>query len=153
MSTIIAFLATFAVLIIGVGIVMYVFSALGLYTMAGNRGIEYKWIAWIPVVQLWLLGDLIDNKMWGFEYTNAVLTLGTVLTTILQRIDSTAGFGVVLGIVMYVYQAFCYNKLFKIYAPEHATLYTVLGVIFPFLVPIWYFVIRNNEPDLSVLAD
>ena len=73
MSTIIAFLATFAVLIIGVGIVMYVFSALGLYTMAGNRGIEYKWIAWIPVVQLWLLGDLIDNKMWGFEYTNAVL--------------------------------------------------------------------------------
>ena len=47
----------------------------------------------------------------------------------------------------------CYNKLFKIYAPEHATLYTVLGVIFPFLVPIWYFVIRNNEPDLSVLAD
>lgn len=45
MSTIIAFLATFAVLIIGVGIVMYVFSALGLYTMAGNRGIEYKWIA------------------------------------------------------------------------------------------------------------
>ena len=61
------------IIAIGVGIVMYVFSALGLYTMAGNRGIEYKWIAWIPVVQLWLLGDLIDNKMWGFEYTNAVL--------------------------------------------------------------------------------
>ena len=52
MSTIIAFLATFAVLIIGVGIVMYVFSALGLYTMAGNRGIEYKWIAWIHLYSI-----------------------------------------------------------------------------------------------------
>lgn len=42
-------------------VVMYVFSALALYTLAGRRGIRNPWLAWIPVVNVWLIGSLSDQ--------------------------------------------------------------------------------------------
>lgn len=43
------------------GIVLYVFSSLGLYTMAQRRGIRHAWLAWVPVANLWVLGSLSDQ--------------------------------------------------------------------------------------------
>ena len=42
-------------------IAMYVFSALAIYTIATRRGIRKPWLAWIPVVNVWLLGSLSDQ--------------------------------------------------------------------------------------------
>lgn len=39
----------------------YVFSALALYTVAGRRGIRNPWMAWIPVVNVWILGSISDQ--------------------------------------------------------------------------------------------
>ena len=39
----------------------YVLSALGLYTVASRRGIRNPWMAWIPVLNVWLLGSLSDQ--------------------------------------------------------------------------------------------
>lgn len=42
-------------------IACYVLTSLGLYTMAKSRGITKSWLAWIPVVNLWLIGSLSDQ--------------------------------------------------------------------------------------------
>ena len=39
----------------------YVLSALALYTVASRRGIRNPWMAWIPVLNVWLLGSLSDQ--------------------------------------------------------------------------------------------
>ncbi len=39
----------------------YVLMALGLYTIARNRGIHRPWLAWIPIGNLWLLGCISDH--------------------------------------------------------------------------------------------
>lgn len=39
----------------------YVLSAMGLYTVASRRGIRNPWMAWIPVLNVWLLGSLSDQ--------------------------------------------------------------------------------------------
>lgn len=39
----------------------YVLTALALYTIAQRRGIHKPWLAWIPVVNCWLLGSLSDQ--------------------------------------------------------------------------------------------
>lgn len=44
-----------------VPLLVYVFTALSLYTMASHRGIHSPWLAWIPVVNLWILGSLSDQ--------------------------------------------------------------------------------------------
>ena len=43
------------------GIAAYVLTALALYTVANRRGLRKPWLAWIPVVNCWLLGSLSDQ--------------------------------------------------------------------------------------------
>lgn len=42
-------------------VAMYVFSALALYTVASRRGVSKPWLAWIPVVNVWLTGSISDQ--------------------------------------------------------------------------------------------
>lgn len=42
-------------------IACYVLTSVGLYTMAKSRGISKPWLAWIPVIRLWLIGSLSDQ--------------------------------------------------------------------------------------------
>jgi hypothetical protein len=43
------------------GIASYVLTALALYTAAQRRGLNRPWLAWIPVVNCWILGSLSDQ--------------------------------------------------------------------------------------------
>ena len=43
------------------GIAMYVLTSLGLYTIAKRRAISKAWLAWIPVVNYWLIGCISDQ--------------------------------------------------------------------------------------------
>lgn len=40
---------------------MYVLMALGLQTIAKRRGIPMAWLAWVPVVSVWILGAIADD--------------------------------------------------------------------------------------------
>ena len=44
-----------------VSVAVYVFTALGLYTLAQRRGLRHPWLAWIPVANVWILGSLSDQ--------------------------------------------------------------------------------------------
>lgn len=42
-------------------VVVFVFTALALYTIAKRRGIHRPWLAWIPIVDAYLLGCIADQ--------------------------------------------------------------------------------------------
>lgn len=44
-----------------ISLAVYVFTALGLYTLAQRRGLRHPWLAWIPVASVWILGSLSDQ--------------------------------------------------------------------------------------------
>lgn len=44
-----------------INLAVYIFTALGLYTIAQRRGISKPWLAFIPVAQLWILGSISDQ--------------------------------------------------------------------------------------------
>lgn len=44
-----------------ISLVTYIFTAMGLFTLAQRRKICNPWLAWIPVAQLWVLGSLSDQ--------------------------------------------------------------------------------------------
>lgn len=44
-----------------IGLAVYVFTALSLYTIAKRRGIHHPWLAWIPFANSWLLGCIADQ--------------------------------------------------------------------------------------------
>ena len=43
------------------GIAAYVFSALAIYTIAQRRGIRKAWLAWVPLLNVWILGSISDQ--------------------------------------------------------------------------------------------
>lgn len=46
---------------IAFAIVSYVFSSLGIYTIAKRRGIRQPWLAWIPIGSMWTVGSISDQ--------------------------------------------------------------------------------------------
>lgn len=43
------------------GIVSYILSSIGTYTIANRRGIKHAWLAWIPVGSTWIMGCISDQ--------------------------------------------------------------------------------------------
>ena len=43
------------------GIVAYVLSSIGLYTLATRRGVNHAWMSWVPVLNAWIIGSLSDQ--------------------------------------------------------------------------------------------
>lgn len=61
----------------------YVFTALALYTIANRRGIRKAWLAWIPVLDVWILGSISDQFRYVTKGENkskrkALLTLSLI---------------------------------------------------------------------------
>jgi len=42
-------------------VAIYIFTGLGLYTIAKRRGIHNPWLAWVPFANAWLLGCISDQ--------------------------------------------------------------------------------------------
>ena len=63
-SGIAAFMAVYLIiclLSIGFGIASYVLSSLGTYTIAKRRELKNPWMAWVPMLNLWILGSISDQ--------------------------------------------------------------------------------------------
>ena len=42
-------------------LVFYIFMSLGLYAIAKRRQVPHAWMAWAPVLNVWLLGKISDQ--------------------------------------------------------------------------------------------
>ena len=52
------------------GIAAYVLRSIGTYTIAKRRGIRHPWMAWVPVVDYWLLGCISDQYQYVVKGKN-----------------------------------------------------------------------------------
>ena len=43
------------------GIAAYILTSIALYTSAQRRGLNHPWLAWVPVVNCWIIGSLSDQ--------------------------------------------------------------------------------------------
>lgn len=63
------------------GVVSYVLSSLGMYTIANRRGISHAWMAWVPVLNYWTLGSISDQYQ---QVTKGKTTKRRVTMIVLQ---------------------------------------------------------------------
>ena len=129
--------------ILGLGV--YVLMAYGLYVMAQKRSIENPWIAFIPVAQFYILGKLIVSlKIANYDIPSIeiVLPVASIATFVLSGIPVL---GWLLSLAFIVLFLFALYKLYSMYAPSNATLYTVLSII-PVCAAIFIFIIKDNQP-------
>lgn len=85
------------------GVTSYVLSSLALYTLAQRRGIHKPWLAWIPVVKVWILGSLSDQYRYvsrGEVHSKrkSLLTL-SILSGVVAAVVAVLAVAAVLGLV------------------------------------------------------
>ncbi len=138
------------------GLISYVFKAIGLYTMAKNRNFDHPWLAFIPTASNYILGGLINDQVsigsFHIPYAKIFLTLLSFASALIMAIfgsipylGSTLTVLIALAISFYYYAALF--RLYSIYEEKHRVVFLVLSIFFPFLGPIFIFVIRNKEAN------
>lgn len=86
-------------------IASYVLTALALYTIAKNRGIGKPWLAWLPVVDVWLIGSISDQYRYVVKgevrsKRKVLLVLRIVMAALILAIIACAiasGVAIVMG--------------------------------------------------------
>lgn len=73
-----------------VALASYVFTALAMYTIAQRRCIKKAWLAWVPVLNVWILGSISDQ--YRYVVKGEIRSKRKVLLTvsILQFLAGTA---------------------------------------------------------------
>ena len=52
------------------GIAAYILTSLAIYTISRRRGLKKPWLAWIPVINCWLVGSLSDQYQYVVKGEN-----------------------------------------------------------------------------------
>ena len=88
----------------GLGLLVYILQALALYTIAKRREISKPWLAWIPLVNVWILGAISDQYQYVVNRqvrNKRKILLGlNIATTALATIIIIAVVGVLLNVLM-----------------------------------------------------
>ena len=82
----------------------YVLTAMGLYTIAQRREIGKPWLAWIPVVNSWILGSISDQYQYVVKGKNKskrkVLLVLRILSAVLGITMVVLGISAVAGAIL-----------------------------------------------------
>lgn len=129
-----------------IGIALYLLLAYAYYRMAKNRGLPHAWAAWIPIAQLYLLGMLIDRRVYfgSAKISNAhvLLPIGFILVPAVAFIPII---GYLYGVAYTIYAFAAHYRLYRLYGTSNqALVFLILSIIFPVTEPFFVFVLRNK---------
>lgn len=171
-----AFLGVYLVILLAslaISTVMYVLQSVGLYKMSKTLGLSNPWLAWVPVCNLSAIGRLAEcsNLFYGKKKgcLRVLLPLlwvllfvpyvGLIVFVVLMGLSGMAeDFSMIAGILLFalvilglavtilVLQYVALHKIYKLFDPNNAALYTVLSVLFSIAISILLFVLRNRLP-------
>lgn len=150
----------------------YIFKALGMYTIAEQRRIDYPWLAWVPVANGWLLGCISDQYRYVTRGESRKLRTVLVVFPVIEAVLAIAVFAaaagsliaggevintatVIISILLslvrlthYMIEQAATFDLHRSCNPETAVLFLVLGLIVPGLRSVFLF--ANWEQELGM---
>lgn len=139
--------------VLAIAATTYVLRAIGLYTMAKNRGVENAWLAWVPVGNNWLLGQIADDaalrqgKKTNYSLILLVLTAaGAAGGFSLLLLPFSALLSAPLSIGLSVVYFIALYEIYQDYAPKNAAVYLVLSVLLS-LHWLLLFILRDRCPQ------
>jgi hypothetical protein len=138
------FMALGFFLLTAIGIGLHILHGIGIYKLSKKSGDELSWLSFIPVIGLInvfkLAKDSFRLNISEYEITNPyAVVLVLLVISYLPYIGNIGNLG------LYLFLMYIYYLLYKIYAPEKATTFAIIGTIFPIVIPLLVFSIRNER--------
>ena len=144
------------------GVAAYILTALAVYTISRRRGLSKPWLAWIPVVNCWLLGSLSDQYRYVVKGENKSKRKWLLILRILKAVLVFAISAFVISMVGSVVKASYYGGYLEgDFLDMLAPVLTMLGFALPYAgITIAFCVVRyialydvyrSLDPDNAVL--
>lgn len=158
------------------GILFYILTAAGMYSIAKRRGILHPWLAWIPVANAWLLGSISDQYQYVVKgkvknrrsvllsLSIAAMAISVVLcfltgkTVDVYNMAALAGIGgisillvLTSAVISTIYAVFRYLALFDLYTScraDSGVVYLVVSMLFSITEPFFIFACRKREDGM-----
>lgn len=159
-------LGSAAPLALFVSVAVYAMYSYGLYKMADNTGLKPAFMAWIPVLRLYILGQIADRynssveKKSGYRFLLPFLRLLELGFAVLMTVSAvaawligfnnsilfilSAGAVALTELACCILELLCYYKTFCDFEPENSVLYLILCLLGLEWIPM--FLCRNNVP-------
>jgi len=151
-NSIFAAMLGIALMLMFVGVIIYAFEyvckSLFLYKIADANKLKNKWMAWVPILQEFYIGEvageLNGDKKFTEQYTIAMISgfllyAGTLFFE-MHYIISLTGILLIL-----IFEMIAFYKIFKRCIPDLAVLFTILIIINPVSSIIEIIFICNKE--------
>lgn len=121
-------------------IVLYILKSVGLYKMAKNENEKTAFLAFVPYGCFYVLGKIVGKtKIFGVEIDNPEVLLPLLgLGMYLPYMGIVASILFILAL---------YGLLYRLYekkSTNFSTVLLILSILFPFLIPIFLFGLRNK---------
>lgn len=131
-------------------IVLYVFSAISLYTIGKRSGVKHTWLAFVPFAQYYIIGEICEEyHLLGLRITHlGLVTAGLFLA---ESIIELAWFMPVL-IIVAILKALIFHKFYSLFVPNRALLYTVISILGYIPATIILFLIKDAPMQMSAAA-
>ena len=104
-------------------LVCYVLGSLGLYTLATRRGIYHAWMAWVPVLRVYLLGCVSDQYRYVVKGENKAKRKALLILSILVFLLTAGIF--IAGVSLVVKLFMCFSSRMS----ERLLMQSVLGLV------------------------
>ena len=142
-------------------IVGYVLRSISLYTIAKRRGIANPWLAWVPVINWWLLGSLSDQYQYVVKGKNTSRRKWLLVLNILKNLLVTGFFVYAIAIVGSALKNGPFGMFGRGAADLIAPVLTILSLVLPYAALViafgvirfivLYDVYRSLDPNNAVL--
>jgi hypothetical protein len=127
-------------------VALFVIQALGLYGMAEKAAVTPRWVAFIPVVNAYIWGKIIKEiRVSNFVLSRPeiVLPLAPFIYALLYQVPFLGPLFLLCLLALY---GTGYYYLYLLYRPDSAAVYTIISIVFPFVVPFFFYSLRNEAP-------
>lgn len=138
--------------LLAITIVAYFFSAIGISTIAKRRGIQNTWLAFIPIAQYYIIGEIVDNinayKQKETKYKFILLGIA-IASAVMGGTGGAMGELIALAALVSLAHRICILiclfNIYKDYAPGASVVYLVFSTIF-YIEAAFLFFIRKKVP-------
>ena len=113
-------------------IAAYVLTSLALYAIAERRGLKNAWMAWLPVLNLWILGSISDQYRYVVKGENRskrkILLILKIVSVICGIVLFCLGVAAVVNVIPSLMR---YNSMEKIIGQVMGPVTAMMGVSVP----------------------
>lgn len=134
-------------------LVLYLAASISLYPIAKRNNVRGKWLAFLPVLQYYIIGSLCEEYLLARHRIRFLQWLMPILALLQIYFSLFTGFfffpaRLVVGILM----ALFLHKFFYLFVPSRATLYALLSLLgrIPFAIAL--FLVKDKPMVMSAGA-